>query len=203
MSVPTGIDPLDEQLGGGVPPGSLVVIVLPTGGEYVPLLRAGLRCRSSVVLTSLKNGSLLADALDRSNHPVDASINELDPGKAPAVIPPELDRLNDATSLYVSTIGPVEKSVPTDTYIELLNTISERLTGLETTGYFLAYRGAGGSYNRTVTLDIADTIVEIEQVREPDRLCHRFVIPKATGVVLDGPDRTFEAAINPRSTDSR
>jgi len=197
MDIPTGISPLDERLDGGVFPGTLFVITLPPGGEYIPLMRAGLRQESSIILSSLKNEGLVANMLDRSAiNTDDVDIGELDPGKAPETISQKLNHLDNNTSLYVNTIGPIERSVPTDIYIDLMNMLSERLEEAETTGHFFCYRDDDVPYNRIVTLDIADFVIEIERVRESDRLTHRLRVPKANGVVLDESDRTFEVTID-------
>ncbi|MBB6647360.1 DUF7125 family protein [Halobellus ruber] len=197
MSIPTGIDRLDERLDGGVLPGTLFVITLPPGGEYIPLIRDGLKARRAVILTSLKSETLIRKMLERSGVGLeDVALAELDPGKAPETIPATLDTLDSSTSLYVNAADPIEKSVPTDLYVDLMNLVSERLYEVGTTGYLSCYRDGEPRYNRTVTLNVADFVVEIERVHEAGRLTHRLRVPKANGVALTESDRTFEVTID-------
>lgn len=197
MSVPTGIEQLDERLGGGVRSGSLTAITLPPGGEHLPLVCAGVRQQSAVVLTSLRSERLIATALDQDGVNTESvRISELDPGRAHEMLPQELDHLEDGTRLYVDPIGPVEKSIPTETYIGLINMVSRKLDQFGTAGYLFCYRDGDDTYNRIVTLDVADFVVEIERVRDSDRLAHRLVISKANGTTLNDSDRMFEMSLD-------
>lgn len=202
MKTSTGIPSLDARLDGGIFPGTLVAVTLSPGSQYGPLMGSTRDDpRSSLVLTTIKSEAVVDRRLDRTSTTTDVkSIRELNPGEASAEIFDHLDVLNEAVDLHIDTIDPVEKTLTTERYIELLNTLSERLADIGTIGYLYAYRTKSKSYNRIISLDIADIVLELDVVEGSDRLGYRLSVLKSNGVPLSDSERVFEFPMTPESS---
>ena len=197
MQIPTGIPEIDRRLDGGIQPGTLVMILLPPGADYLQLLGPGRGDRHAKLYTIIKSEAVMKQAVDRiraDNNNVD--IQELDPGDTTWELSDEENPFDESVDLYFDTLGAIEKTLTTEIYIQMLNNLSENLVAVDSVGYFYCYKNSANSYHRTISLDIADLVIEVERMTTDGEMNYVLKLLKCNSKHLSGSDRLIKLGEN-------
>jgi hypothetical protein len=196
MKLPTGIETLDRKLGGGLPPGTLVVVTAPPGTQHDPLVCAGTGERSSLFFTTVKNEPAVHKMLEQSPVSTDVQdVEELEPDRTLEVVPEKLETLDQDQDFYLDVVDPIEADLSRDAYLDFLNGVSERLDAVGTTGYLYGYRTDDEPRNRRYTLDVADFVINLGTSQQRSKLKFALEIPKANGIRMNEDDRYLDIAV--------
>ncbi len=156
--VPTGTEPLDDHLDGGLPPGSLVALVADPASGAERLLHRLTGVRGTLYLSTGRSSSAVSRAVGTtpgSGTPtVRRVVGEDATGDALGLI----GKLPDAANLIVDPVDPLERR-DRGTYVRFLDAVVDRLT--ETDGLAVVHC-LETTANRSATLRAADAVFQVD-----------------------------------------
>lgn len=181
----TGLEPLDKQLGGGIPPGRLVAFIAPPDTQSELLLKHLLTQRKSLYLSTLRPKweveEEIADHLQRTKGPKPIDVNEVSSEALLANPMDYLSKLEPNSNLIVDAVNELERQngVP---YIKFLNTAKKRLWESGSVGVFYGIEEKQNNPQaRSITLRRADLIWKLRISVEANSIEHQLVISKFRG----------------------
>lgn len=172
----TGIRSLDKELGGGLPPGSLVVFTTPPDAQSELLLHALARERETLYLTTVRpEEEIRAEFGDEQVlSPVYARPDAL-------LSQPEtyLERIDADMNVVINTIDEIERG-DRDGYLALLNGLKGRL---DTAGAIGVLRGLedADSDHRQLTLERADLVWRLDLEVTEQAIETQLIVSKFRG----------------------
>ncbi|MCL9812891.1 DUF7125 family protein [Natranaeroarchaeum aerophilus] len=176
--LPVGTPELDDQLDGGVPPGSIVALVGEPSSQAEQLLYSATDVRGTLYISTLQPRGAVRQSIDTTGLPTgNPTIREVG-GETPIEDATELiEKLPNAANLIIDGTDPLEQQ-DRSTYLSFLGTLKERLVDTDSIG--LLHCLGDSSHRRTATLRAADIVLEFETIRpgiEGDA-AHYVTIPK-------------------------
>ncbi|QSG05075.1 RecA-superfamily ATPase implicated in signal transduction, inactivated [Halapricum desulfuricans] len=192
----TGVESIDRQLGGGLPPGSIAAVVGEPDGHAESLLHRLTTARGTLYLSTDRPARLVRTAMSADGGPTGS----------PAMRTVGADPLEDATGLladlpdganFVVDPADVLEAHDRDAYLEFLRTLKDRM--LETDGIAVLHclEGEQRPANRGVTERVADAVLAVSAVRDGTALEARATVrkfrpdPSARGTVaVDAGERS-------------
>lgn len=177
----TGIRPLDRQLDGGVPPGSIILFTAPPASQSEQFLYKFSTPRQTLYSTTIRSRESIRDAIFRSPIQVgdepeieahtDSQINQ---------VKDALRRLEAESTLIVDTIDPLEHNDRSD-YLYFLNDVQNELQNTNSIVILHAMKGEATSENRDVSKQMADVVFDLTQFVDGDEMVTKLTIPKYRG----------------------
>lgn len=177
----TGIRPLDRQLDGGVPPGSIILFTAPPASQSEQFLYKFSTPRKTLYSTTIRSRESIRDAIFRSPIQVgdepeieahtDSQINQ---------VKDALRRLEAESTLIVDTIDPLEHNDRSD-YLYFLNDVQNELQNTNSIVILHAMKGEATSENRDVSKQMADVVFDLTQFVDGDEMVTKLTIPKYRG----------------------
>lgn len=179
----TGIDVLDEQLEGGIRPGSIVLLSAPPISQSEVLLAALTRPRPTLYLTTQRGVETTRQSLNWSGAELDrctlVSVDDSDPMPINQAYE-FVERISDRSTLIIDTIDPLETAEPRRLWT-FLNGVRSRLEETASLGVFNAMNGREVPPNRDVTEHFADVVFELKTDTRGEYIENRLYIPKVRG----------------------
>jgi hypothetical protein len=186
----TGLPALDEALGGGLDPGSLVALVGGPDAPTEPLLYAAARPRPTRYLTALRPRAEVEAALAR--HDAGAASVEAVAGEALLDAPEDrLSGLDAGATLVVDPVTDAEQG-GREPYRAFLSATARALRATGGVGVFGCYETRPATLRRDLTLARADHVWRL-RLHAGARVTVRLTVHKARGRPL--PDRAFDLEV--------
>ncbi len=180
-----GLDALDDHLGGGPRPGTLVSLTAPPASQAGALFYALMRQRPTLYISTLRREDAVRDELEHvleddveytirpvgTQNPlrnVNRAIEEADPG----------GQAGRERNIVIDTMNPLERTGKHDRYIDLLNAIKTYL--LEAGGVAMCHCTELGRQPelRDVTLTISDLVLDLGVVADKSTVENHLIVPK-------------------------
>lgn len=179
----TGIEVLDQQLEGGIRPGSIVLLSASPISQSEVLLAALTRPRPTLYLTTQRGVRTTRQSLNWSGADLDGcslvSIDDSDPMPINQAYE-HIERISDGSTLVIDTIDPLETAEPRRLW-SFLNGVRTRLEETRSLGVLNAMNGREVPPNRDVTEHFADVVFELKTDTRGEFIENRLYIPKVRG----------------------
>ena len=165
----TGIEPLDRQLEGGIPPGRLVTFVAPPDTQSELLIKELATQRNTLYLSTIRPRweieEELRDHIQR-NHEAgdarDARIEQLPTDARLETARTYIDDLDNRSLLIVNAANELETEAE-HRYAEFLNAVKEALWDTASIGLFYQIKDEQSPPGRTITLRRSDLVWELHK----------------------------------------
>lgn len=177
----TGIPPLDRELDGGVPPGSIILFTAPPASQSEQFLYKFSTPRETLYSTTVRSRESIRDAIFRSPIKVgeepaieahtDSQINE---------VKDAITRLKSESTLIVDTIDPLEHN-SRDDYLYFLNDVQNELQNTNSVVVLHGMKGEATAENRDVSKQMADIVFNLTQSFVGDEIVTKLSVPKYRG----------------------
>lgn len=176
--VPLGVDRLDDHLGGGVPPGTLVAVVGEPAGQSEHLLHAATATRGTLYASTDRAESLVRDALQTDvGDATSPAIRRISTAAPIEDVRDLLEDIPDGTNVVVDAMDPLESSDRAG-YLDLLETLKQRLIETDSVAVVHCLDRASRPACRHLTLRVADAVVRVEAESDEEGLRQRLSITK-------------------------
>jgi KaiC/GvpD/RAD55 family RecA-like ATPase len=179
--LPTGITVLDRQLGGGIPEGSIVLLVAPPASQSELFLYELTTTRGTLYLTTVRSGTAVEDAVDRVPGRVgNPTVRDIG-GDAPLDNAHSLVRdLPEGANLIVDVMDPLERR-DARRYRGFLNELQTHLVNTKGLAVLHALRGSNVPDNRDMTEHMADVVFDLRTSIDGAEIENRLAVPKFRG----------------------
>ncbi len=203
----TGVEAIDRQLEGGLPPGNLLALVTPPGSQSESLVHHLMRERPTKYLSTLRWNDAVEDGL-RGVHDFEADVTveyvgksatmdnkffkEVTGNRAPSIASTDenvllngvydaIEAVDRTSNVVVDPTNPLERTEKRNAYQEVLNYFKQRMIETESIGVLHCIASDSVPPLRGTTLTVADTVWELEIVSVPTGIEHQLTIPKNRG----------------------
>ena len=179
--LPTGITVLDRQLDGGIPEGSVVLLVAPPASQSELFLYELTTTRGTLYLTTVRSGTAVEDAIDRVPGRVgNPTVRDIG-GDAPLDNAHALVRdLPEGANLIIDVMNPLEDRDPRR-FRGFLNELQTHLVNTKGLAVLHALRGDSIPQNRDYTKHMADVVFELQTSIDGAEIENRLAVPKFRG----------------------
>lgn len=179
--LPTGIDPIDRQLEGGFPAGSVVAFCAPPASQSELLLHELTAARQTLYLSTERTEEAVRDAFDRAQCPVgDPEIRYVAPD-APVQKADRFVRAVDGqANLIVDPVDALER-VDRDLYRTFLNELQTHMINTGSVAVLHCLRGEELPTLRTMTEHMADVILDLRNRINGTTVETYLAVPKFRG----------------------
>jgi len=175
----TGIEPLDEQINGGVSGGTLIGVSAESDARSELLLHALSATRHTLYLTTERSEQLTLDRLNQSALIASDALPDIryiggdDPlTRAETAI----ESLPHHSNLIIDSMDRLEQSEKND-YISLLNRLSEVIQQTGSIAMLHLIDRTPASRNRSTTKQFTDLLLRLEKHRTDGEITHQLSIP--------------------------
>jgi KaiC/GvpD/RAD55 family RecA-like ATPase len=194
----TGIDILDRQLDGGIPPGSIVLLAADPESQSELFLYELTDICSTLYLTTIRSDQAIRDAIDRATGPVgDPTLRDVG-GNAPLDTANRFIRnLPEGANLIIDAADVLEETDPAR-YRQFRN---ELQTHMVNTGGLAVLHGMKGDTepkNRGFTKHMADVVFNLRTRVDGSEIENRLAVPKFRGG--RPPEETIKLRLGERIT---
>lgn len=177
----TGIEPLDRELDGGIPPGSMVAYVAPPASQSELLLYELTSARDTLYLTTERSEDAIYDAFERSSCPTgepevryiasDAPMQQV--GRASQL-------LSGEANLIIDPVDLLERG-ERGQYRALLNQLQNHLINTGGIAVLHCLRSDDTPSLRTVTEHMADVVLDLRSRVNGTSIETHLAVPKFRG----------------------
>ncbi|MEY7850973.1 P-loop NTPase [Natrarchaeobius sp. A-rgal3] len=159
--LPTGVDAVDRQLGGGVEPGSIVAVVADPASHGEHLLHRATGVRGTLYLSTERGRATVRRALESSAAAAGTpTVRQVSGESAFEEATSLIGKLPHAANLIVDPVDPFERR-DRAAYVSFLDTLDERMAETESVAILHCLEETP---NRSATLHAADAVFELETV---------------------------------------
>jgi KaiC/GvpD/RAD55 family RecA-like ATPase len=179
--LPTGITVLDRQLDGGIPEGSIVLLVADPASQSELFLYELTTTRGTLYLTTVRSGTAVEDAINRVPGRVgNPTVRDIG-GDAPLDNAHSLVRdLPEGANLIVDVMDPLERRDP-QRFRGFLNELQTHLVNTKGLAVLHAMRGSSIPKNRDYTTHMADVVFDLQTSIDGAEIENRLAVPKFRG----------------------
>jgi len=175
----TGIEPLDRELGGGLPPGSVVALTADPNSQSELLLYELTTERGTLYLTTERSESLVRQDISNSVAEVGSpTIRRLDDQQPIEVTSELVRRLPEGANLVIDTMELLERT-DRSTYVDFLNHLIEHIRETGSIAVLHCLRGASVPNNRSSTEHFADVVFDLQTTVDDSTVEQQLSIPKS------------------------
>ncbi|WP_323174378.1 P-loop NTPase [Natrialba sp. PRR66] len=161
--LPLGTDAIDQHLGGGLEPGSLVAFVSPPASQGERLLHRATAVRGTLYLSTDRSRTTVRHELEST------AVGTGTPTIRRVTGPDSLDeatslieKLPNAATLIIDPIDELERR-DRSAYVSFLDTLTDRLAETDSIAILHCLGGASGDRaTRSATFRLADAVFELE-----------------------------------------
>jgi KaiC/GvpD/RAD55 family RecA-like ATPase len=176
----TGIEALDAELGGGLPPGAVVALTAPPQTNSELLLYELSGQRETLFVSTLRSKDTVEDALDAYPRGVGAPVVAETPRDVDfADLVDVVRRAHAGANVVLDTVDPLERG-DRDGYWRFLTDLRAHMRSIDGVAMLHGHALPGGEPppHRDLTLGMADVTFELERSVEPTGVEHRLVVTK-------------------------
>jgi KaiC/GvpD/RAD55 family RecA-like ATPase len=177
----TGISALDRELGGGIPSGSIVALTAPPASQAELFLYELTGERGTLYLTLDRTSDAVSSSIEAAPTPTgDPTVRDVS-GDAPLDNASRLvTALPESSNLIVDPIDVLERRDPAR-YRNFLNELQNHIYNTGGIALMHCLDGRNVPKLRDTTEHMADVILQLETVRNGDRVENRLAVPKFRG----------------------
>jgi KaiC/GvpD/RAD55 family RecA-like ATPase len=178
--LPTGISVLDRQLGGGIPPGSILLLSADPASQSESLLYEFAAARGTLYVTTIRSEQAVRDAIDRYRGAM-GRLSVRDAGDYPPIDNATrlVKDLPENSNLIVDVVDPLENTEPTR-YRRFLNELQTHLVNTGSVAVLHAMHGED-TPNRSLTEHMADVVFDLRTDTTGSQIVNRLAVPKFRG----------------------
>lgn len=177
----TGIDILDRQLDGGIPPGSIVLLAADPASQSELFLYELSAVRETLYLTAERTADDVAAALAESGASTDGvDVRRLAPASPVADARDALRDVGDESTVIVDPTGPLE-SVEADEYRALVNDLKRRTDETGSLAVLHCLDGRTVPPQRDRTEYLADVVFDLRTALRGGSVENSLSVPKFRG----------------------
>lgn len=184
----TGVDLLDRQLDGGVPPGRIVALMAPPDTQSELLVKRLVAERNSLYLSTLRPEweieEELRDHVQKAKGPEagtnDVQVREVSPEAVVADPDDVLAALDKQSMLVVDAANEFEHEDRTQ-YAEFLNSVKKRLWQTGSVGLMYGIEESPLPPARAITLRRADLVWQLRIAVDPEAISYNLIVSKVRG----------------------
>lgn len=182
--VSTGIDVLDQQLDGGIPPGSIVLLTAPPASQSELLLCEFTTPRITLYLTTTRTKQAVLDGFTRiKQHGTqfkDPIVRDLG-AKAPVdTANKSIQTVQDESTIIIDSVNELERQGRSQ-YMNLLNNIQRQVQNTQSIAVLHALRCDSSSNVRVLSQQMADVVLELRTTVNGSDLVTTLAVPKFRG----------------------
>jgi len=179
--LPLGIGPLDRQLDGGLPAGSVVAYCAPPASQSELLLYELTAHRETLYLTTDRSEDAVADALEKATCPTGDPEIRFVPGDAPLENARRMVRsVGEETNVIIDT-GDLLEREDRGRYQRFLNELGNHMQNTGSLAFLHCMKAATEADLRATTEHMADVVFALRQERYGTEVETRLGVPKFRG----------------------
>jgi len=177
----TGVDALDRELDGGLPPGSVVAYCAPPASQSELLLYELTSARDTMYVSTDRTEDLVADAFDRALCPTGDPDVRYVAGDTPLEHARRLFRsIRERQNLVIDPTDSLERQ-ERSRYQAFLNELGNHMANTESIAVLHCLRGDATPELRSTTQHMADVVFELSQEYNGSDVETRLAVPKFRG----------------------
>lgn len=181
--LPTGIEILDRQLEGGLPPGCIVLFTAPPASQSELFLYEFTASRSTLYLTTVRSAEAVSDALERANGQTrvgDPTVREIDIDAPIEQAGKLISTLPEESTLLIDTVDQLEHQ-DLGQYRYFLNQLQTQLQNTDSVAILHALDGHAVGGGRDISAQMADVVFELSTRVQGTEVVNRLSVPKFRG----------------------
>ena len=179
--LPIGVDALDRQLDGGVPPGSIVAYTAPPASQSELLLYELTNTRPTLYLSTARTEEAVSDAFNRAQCPTGSPQIRFVPGDAPLENARRLfQSVREGANIVIDPINPLERS-ERNRYQNFLNDLQNHMQNTDGLAVLHCLRDTEQAELRATTEHMADVVFDLQQKYDGTEVDTRLAVPKFRG----------------------
>jgi len=179
--LPLGIGPLDRQLDGGLPSGSVVAYCAPPASQSELLLYELTAHRETLYLTTDRSEDAVTDALEKATCPTGDPEIRFVPGDAPLENARRMVRsVGEETNVIIDT-GDLLEREDRGRYQRFLNELGNHMQNTGSLAFLHCMKAATEADLRATTEHMADVVFALRQERYGTEVETRLGVPKFRG----------------------
>lgn len=176
----TGVESLDDHLGGGLSPGTIVAFLADPTSQSEILLAALASQRPTLYLTLRRSAESVRRSLSRSEYGIDASVREFSPGDPFEWASRHLDRVEEPTTVILDPANELEDR-ESDRLVSFLDQSGDRLLESGSLLVLHCLRRDAPLPGRETTTYMADVVFDLETDHSGELIENYLVVPKIRG----------------------
>lgn len=184
----TGVPEIDREIGGGIDPGSIVLVLAPPASQSEALLHATMRERRTRYVTTRRNENAVSETLakvfDDGGPGYTVKYAGLD--EPLANVREAIALVEERAEIVVDTVDPLERTGDPDSYVTFLNELKDALIETGSVGVLHAAVGGERAPLRDVTEAFGDLVLELEIEHNGSQVEHVLSVPKFRAHDLPG-----------------
>lgn len=199
--VSTGLDALDRQFGsddedegGGIPAGTLIVLEVPPGSQYEPLVWTLMRELATVYLVTLRSETAVADDVELVDPDPECRIHDVGFETPIRNASGVIELVDWQANIVLDTVTPLERGEDDKRYLSFLNELEKHLDATGSIGVLVAPKVASTPDGREYTLSVADFVWELQTRVQRVRVEHDLLVRKFRGGDL--PEETVKLRLD-------
>lgn len=179
--LPTGITVLDRQLGGGIPPGSIVLLSATPASQSELFLYELTAARGTLYMTTVRSDAAVEDAIRRCSTRVGSPTIRDVGSDAPLDHANDLIRaLPENANLIVDVVDVLERVDPAR-YRNFLNGLQTHMVNTGSIAVLHGLNGRSVPDNRDMTEHMADIVFDLRTEVNGSEIVNRLAVPKFRG----------------------
>ena len=176
-----GIGPLDRELEGGLPPGSVVAYCAPPASQSELLLYELTRIRETLYLSTDRSEDAVADALEKATCPTGDPEIRFVPGDAPLENARRMVRSVGEGSNVIIDAGDTLERTDRGRYQRFLNELGNHMQNTGSAAIIHCMDAASTPDLRATTHHMVDVVFDLRQQRNGTEVETRLGVPKFRG----------------------
>lgn len=199
--VSTGLDALDRQFGdddedesGGIPAGSLLVLEVPPGSQYEPLVWSLMRELSTVYLATLRSEAAISADVDALDLGPEVRIHDVGLENPIRAVSGVVELVDWQANIVVDTVNALEDVDDHERYVNFLNELEKHLESTGSIGVLVASKVDPLPRCREFTLTVADLVWELRSEVQRVTVEHDLMVRKFRGGDL--PEQTIKLRLD-------
>ncbi len=179
--LPIGIDALDRELQGGIPPGSVIAYTAPPASQSELLLYELTTTRPSLYLTTNRTEDAVSDAFERAQCPTgDPEIRQV-PADAPIQHASQLvQSIGEEANIIIDPIDTLER-IDRNRYQNFLNGLQTHMMNIGGVAVLHCMMGNDLPALRSTTQHMSDVIFDLTLHTDGSEVVTRLAVPKFRG----------------------
>ncbi|GAB7093344.1 hypothetical protein JCM30237_04960 [Halolamina litorea] len=184
----TGVPEIDREIGGGIDPGSIVLVLAPPASQSEALLHATMRERRTRYVTTRRNENAVSETLGKvlDGGAPGYSVKYAGLDEPLANVREAIALVEEEAGIVVDTVDPLERTGDPDSYVTFLNELKDALISTGSVGVLHAATSAERSPLRDVTESFGDLVLDVAVQRNGSQVEHVLSVPKFRAHDLPG-----------------
>lgn len=179
--LPTGINVLDRQLGGGIPAGSIVTLTADPASQSELFLYEITSARGTLYLTTIRSEQAVRDGMEKTKTRVGSpTVRDVGGDAALDQANSLVSTLPEEANLIIDALDPLERSEHSR-YRRFLNELQTHMVNTGGIAVLHALKGQMIPENRDMTKNVSDVVFDLRTTITANEVENRLAVPKFRG----------------------